>query len=214
MNMLVSSSALTIGASTVSASTGAPSAVEPGYRGPGLYLGPDVAYVMIGSPITECAPLVASYFAPMMFVDLKGAVHHANFQISDVEERGLTLAVAMDPKAVESLGCHYYAVVGESLQPDPVFAAIDRHKAMQAAFGVECGRYDEIEKPTAEDEAAYGAADAAERGALFDLADCVPTTEKGARAALTYLVRVAGEHHYRVLGVFGASLIEAKWSSL
>ena len=107
------------------------------------------------------------------------------------------------------------AIAGENIATpvDPVFAAIECHKAAAAAFNAFCGKFDEIEDPTDADENACAAHDDAERNAMFALADTTPTTHAGAYAALRYLVKEARERHYSILGIFGDSLIKAKWGT-
>ena len=97
---------------------------------------------------------------------------------------------------------------------DPAFAAIERHKAAVAAFDNFVAQFEDSPDPmTPDEQAACDKLEDAEYNALFDLADTVPTTEKGANAALAYLVREAGTDQRRVLGIFSASLIAAKWSA-
>jgi non-ribosomal peptide synthetase component F len=76
---------------------------------------------------------------------------------------------------------------------DPVFAAIERHRAAWAAFDATCGRTDEVTAQeegravTEADHDAYEAANAVEAAALEELL-AAPTTIAGLRAAFEYLV--------------------------
>jgi hypothetical protein len=76
---------------------------------------------------------------------------------------------------------------------DPVFAAIERHKAAYARFCDACGLADTIvaknegREVTDADEAEREAADTAEAEALEALLDCPLSTPAGSRAMLEYL---------------------------
>ena len=75
---------------------------------------------------------------------------------------------------------------------DPIFAAIERHRAAWARFSAECWRSDEVEAKhkgyvlTDEDAAIYEAASDAEVAAALALFATTPTTLAGLRAGLTY----------------------------
>jgi hypothetical protein len=95
---------------------------------------------------------------------------------------------------------------------DPIFAAIERHKAACAAFNAECGKLDEIEgELTREDLAPYNAADEAEHAARLELAETTPTTRDGASAALALLTAGDGLGHYPEIMAFAATLVDALW---
>jgi len=106
-----------------------------------------------------------------------------------ISRRSLTAGLALAPLA--SLPVTAAAL---AQQPDPIFAAIDRHKAALSAFVAASTLTDEVVAKqegrdiTEADEAVYLAADGAEAAALDDLLATVPLTAAGAGAALIYLV--------------------------
>jgi hypothetical protein len=68
--------------------------------------------------------------------------------------------------------------------PDPIFAAIERHREAHASFTEQC----RLEGTAKARKRAYRAADAAEARALRELLATTPLTSGGARAAMKYLV--------------------------
>ena len=83
--------------------------------------------------------------------------------------------------------------------PDPIFAAIERHKAARLAFHDACDLTDEVRAEqegrviSVEDEATYERISAAELAALDTLAETPPRSLAGLLAALDYLRFYADE---------------------
>jgi hypothetical protein len=77
--------------------------------------------------------------------------------------------------------------------PDPIFAAIERHREALAALDSACSRTDNVtakqqgRRVTRAEERALRAADKAEVRALCELLATTPTTVNGARRAMKYL---------------------------
>ena len=78
-------------------------------------------------------------------------------------------------------------------EADPIYAAIERHKAAWSAFSEACDRTDEVAVHerggvvTAEDEAFFEAANDAEVVALDALLATAPATIAGVRAVIAYI---------------------------
>jgi hypothetical protein len=72
-----------------------------------------------------------------------------------------------------------FPAAAEALPDDPVFAAIERHRQIQANFVSVC--------ENTEDEAIQNTASAAEDDARRELASTIPSTSAGAREKLSYL---------------------------
>lgn len=98
-------------------------------------------------------------------------------------------------------------------QPDPIFSAIERHRAARGHFGAICDCIDEVKaanegrEVTAADQETYIAADDAAIRAADALMRCIPQTKAGAAAWLGYLGKISadGEPVYHRL-VFEALL--------
>jgi hypothetical protein len=117
--------------------------------------------------------------------------------------------------SVATLAVPAVAIAAPLDGPDPVFAAIDRHKAALAAYAEERERSEELSDVgyTWDDANRLCAANKAEIDALMQVADTIPTTELGANAALAHLCREGDEGRYGALfEVFAQSLIAAKWA--
>lgn len=86
------------------------------------------------------------------------------------------------------------AAVAEVQDDDPIFAAIERHKAAWRGFMLTCDLADEVRaqqegrEVTEADTAAYEAASCNAAAAFEALIGTVPTSTAGARAAVAYLV--------------------------
>jgi hypothetical protein len=80
-----------------------------------------------------------------------------------------------------------------NLPLDPIFAALERHRAAHRAFLPMCDLTDDVRaeregrEVTDADWAAYDVASAAETEALETLIDTPPTSKEGARAAIEWL---------------------------
>jgi hypothetical protein len=80
------------------------------------------------------------------------------------------------------------------VDPDPIFAAIERHREAIAAFESACRRTDNVtaqqqgRRVTRADERAYNAAHRREVKAMSELQSTTPLTVEGARAAMQYLI--------------------------
>ena len=85
------------------------------------------------------------------------------------------------------------AIAGAVAGNDPIFAAIERHKAAWSAFLPTCDLTDEVRakkegrEVTQTDRAAHEAAGDAEIEALEALVETAPTTKAGARATIEWL---------------------------
>jgi hypothetical protein len=85
---------------------------------------------------------------------------------------------------------------------DPIFAAIERHRAAFAAYCASINPADEVlaaqegREVTAEDEEALNVASDAEAEALSELVNTAPTTLAGLRAGITYVIDQA--HHFDI----------------
>lgn len=90
-------------------------------------------------------------------------------------------------------GAGIAAATASPLPADPIFAAIERHRAAWARFSAECWRSDDVEAArngyalTDEDAAIYEAASDAEVAAALALFATTPTTLAGLRAGLAYV---------------------------
>jgi hypothetical protein len=79
---------------------------------------------------------------------------------------------------------------------DPVFAAIERHRAAWDAYGVTCYRTDDVlakqqgREVTQADEDAVEEAGEFERQAIADLIETPPQTTAGMRAAIAHLIAI------------------------
>jgi hypothetical protein len=86
--------------------------------------------------------------------------------------------------------------MGKAEAPDPIFAAIRRHKEAWDAFGVASRRADEVEAQregrvvTAAEESASAAAGAFERGCCKAFLRTLPSTETGIVAGLKYAAQI------------------------
>jgi hypothetical protein len=95
---------------------------------------------------------------------------------------------------------------------DPIFAAIERHKAAEAAFIATLDPTDEVlateqgRETTQADREAHEAASAASDAATDDLLATVPVSAAGARAALEYLIGFDDGYH---LGDFAPTLLKS-----
>jgi hypothetical protein len=97
--------------------------------------------------------------------------------------------------------------------PDPIFAAIERHKAAERAFLVTCDRTDEVRasqegrEVTEDDEAAWDSARDVEEAALQALIETAPTSTAGARAAIEWLAYYDRGYAFRHVGRFAVTLL-------
>ncbi len=104
------------------------------------------------------------------------------------------------------------ATVARTSGVDPVFAAIERHKAAEAAFVATLNPADTIwarqhgREVADSDLSARDAASLASDDMLSELLETVPTSPAGARAALEYLVAYDDGYH---LGSFAPTLLKS-----
>jgi hypothetical protein len=194
------------------AALAAPSAVEAGYRGPGVYTGQGVAAI-VGAPVEtvngiDIGPAVSGQFVPIILTELDGRVSRFLRAIETSAEFGLTLAVGLDAEAVRSLadGCFKGAAV------DPIFAAIEHHRAAEAAFVATLNPADDVfakehgREVTQADLDARDAAQSAGDDVLDELLATVPVSAAGARAALGYLIDYDDGDH---LAAFAPALLKS-----
>jgi hypothetical protein len=82
---------------------------------------------------------------------------------------------------------------------DPIFAAIERHKAAWRLFGETTMRTDQVRarqegrEVTEADETAYQVTMEAEDAAIDDIANCLPTTIAGVRALIEHAAAYADQ---------------------
>jgi hypothetical protein len=106
-------------------------------------------------------------------------------------------------------------IAGALSEPDPIFAAIERHKAAECAFLVTCNLTDEVRaeregrKVTEADEAAWDSAREAEEAALQALIETAPTSKAGARAAIEWLAYYDRGYAFRHVGQFAVTLLRS-----
>lgn len=106
-------------------------------------------------------------------------------------------------------------MLGRVQPPDPIFAAIARHKAAWDAFGIACAATDEVlakqqgRKITPADIAADEAAVEVERQALEDMIEVVPQTAAGMRAAIAHMVYIERGCVPEMGGRFLTALLES-----
>ena len=107
------------------------------------------------------------------------------------------------------------AIAGAVAGNDPIFAAIERHKAAWSAFLPTCDLTDEVlakqqgREVSEADEAAHEAADDAESEALDALVETAPTTKAGARAAIEWLIEYNRGCEPRDIGRFAMTLLRS-----
>lgn len=107
------------------------------------------------------------------------------------------------------------AIIDAAAAGDPIFAAIDRHKAAWAEFSATCDLTDEVlaehqgREITKADRAAYRAADRAEDEARDALVATVPTTKAGALAVMAWLHEFDTECEPGTTGKFVATLMRS-----
>ena len=91
--------------------------------------------------------------------------------------------------------------------PDPIFAAIERHRAAFARLG----ELDKSHGRTAADEdiAVFERANAAEEEALSALLETVPTSIAGIIAALKYLLEFNDDDSGEAIGEFVRTLVQS-----
>jgi len=98
---------------------------------------------------------------------------------------------------------------------DPIFAALERHKAAERAFIRTCDLTDEVRasqegrEVTEDDEAAWDSAREAEEAALQALIETAPTSKAGARAAIEWLAHYDRGYAFRHVGQFAVSLLRS-----
>jgi len=98
---------------------------------------------------------------------------------------------------------------------DPIFAAIERHKAAERAFLVTCDLTDEVRaeregrEVTEADEASRESAREVEEAALQALIETAPTSKAGARAAIEWLAYYDRGCAPRHVGQFAMTLLMA-----
>lgn len=98
---------------------------------------------------------------------------------------------------------------------DPIFAAIERHKAAERAFLVTCNLTDEVQAEregrvvTDADEAAWDSARDVEEAALQALIETAPTSKAGARAAIEWLAHYDRGYAFRHVGQFAMTLLRS-----
>lgn len=98
---------------------------------------------------------------------------------------------------------------------DPIFAAIERHKAAERAFLVTCDRTDEVRasqegrEVTEDDEAAWDSARDVEEAALQALIETAPTSKAGVRAAIEWLSHYDRGYAFRHVGQFAMTLLRS-----
>jgi hypothetical protein len=104
---------------------------------------------------------------------------------------------------------------GVVAEADPIFAAVERHKAAWRAFLPTCDLTDEVlaeqqgRVVTEADEATHEAAGDAEIEALEALIEAPPTTKTGTRAAIEWLLEYNPGCEPRDVGRFGATLLRS-----
>ncbi|PPD16941.1 MAG: hypothetical protein CTY30_07995 [Methylocystis sp.] len=100
-------------------------------------------------------------------------------------------------------------------QGDPIFAALERHKAAERAFIRTCDLTDEVRaadegrEVTEADEAAWDSARELEEAALQALVDTAPTSKAGARAAIEWLAHYDRGCDLRHVGQFAMTLLRS-----
>ncbi|MGJ0535561.1 hypothetical protein [Methylocystis sp.] len=98
---------------------------------------------------------------------------------------------------------------------DPIFAALERHKAAERAFIRTCDLTDEARaeqegrEVTEADEAAWDSAREVEEAALQALIDTAPTSKAGARAAIDWLADYDRGCALRHVGQFAMTLLHS-----
>ncbi|MFO1125122.1 MAG: hypothetical protein U1E25_07460 [Methylocystis sp.] len=107
------------------------------------------------------------------------------------------------------------AIAGAVAEDDPIFAAIERHKAAWLAFLPTCDLTDIVlakqqgRDITEFDEAAFDAANDAETEALEALIETEPTTKAGARAAIKWLLEYNRGCEPRDIGRFAMTILRS-----
>jgi hypothetical protein len=123
-----------------------------------------------------------------------------------ISRRALAAGLALAPIA------GFPGIAGAVTIDDPVFAAIEMHKAAHRAFEDACILTDEVvaekegREVTEVDEALRSRCSIAEDQARFDLAHTVPTTRAGAQAALEHLIAHRAEED---ISYFARTLVES-----
>ncbi|ULO22987.1 hypothetical protein [Methylocystis sp. SB2] len=98
---------------------------------------------------------------------------------------------------------------------DPIFAALERHKAAERAFIRTCDLTDDVRAEqegrivTEADEAAWDSAREVEEAALQTLVDTAPTSKAGARAAIEWLADYDRGYELRHVGQFAMTLLRS-----
>ncbi len=93
-------------------------------------------------------------------------------------------------------------------QGDPIFAALERHKAAERAFIRTCDLTDRVRaeqegrEVTEADEAAWDLARGVEEAAVQALIETAPTSKAGARAAIEWLAYYDRGYEFRHVGQF------------
>jgi hypothetical protein len=191
----------------------APSALGAGYRGPGVYTGQGVAAI-VGAPVEavngiDIGPAVSGQFVPVILTERDGRISRFLRAIETSAEFGLTLALSLDVAAVRSLADSWIKGVAGV---DPIFAAIERHRAAEAAFVATLNPADNIvakehgRKVTRADLDARNAAQADEDDILDELLATAPVSPAGMRAALEYLIDYDEGYH---LATFAPTLLKS-----
>lgn len=129
----------------------------------------------------------------------------------ETTRRAVVAGLAAAPVA----GLPALATVSSSAVADPIFAAIDRHKAAHQALNRICSLTDEIlaeeegREVTDADWVLHDAASDAEIEALETLIETAPTSKAGARAAIEWLVRYDSRGEDARLGEFAMTLLRS-----
>ncbi len=129
-----------------------------------------------------------------------------------LSRRAIAAGLALAP--VAGLPASAGAVL-TTLDPDPIIAAIERHRNGWKTFEEVCQITDEImaksqgREVTQEDKNAYEAANRAEEIDLANLLATKPTTKAGARAAIEHLLAYERGCPPRAAGEFAATLLRS-----
>ena len=100
-------------------------------------------------------------------------------------------------------------------EPDPIFAAIERHKEAWQAFSAACDPTDEISADqegraiTEDDEAAWDASEEAEREAFYEAIGTAPITVRGIQALLEYAIKIEAGGGEVLWADLGATLLKS-----
>jgi hypothetical protein len=127
--------------------------------------------------------------------------------------RNITRRSAINTMA-GAAGLSAIPVAASAMVPDPIFAAIERHKLAAGAFEAACLRTDDVaaeeegRQVTQEDEDAYELATEADKIAMMALLSTVPTTRAGARVAIEYVCSI--DWHGEQISAFAASLLKSQ----